>query len=249
MASRIYDFTLAASIGATQRLDVMASRVKILSCSYPVEVRTDTGDVYSLLSGQGFNLPTGKTFREVVLRNTVAAAQSGTLFIGDESFEDSRITGEVNIIDGERLKVLAGYAFSAVAQVTGSTGSPFVQLWNAPGSGKNLFVQSVSFGLSAADSWGISSNTNILNLVPPNAPFNVDASSVASPASALRYDNLAQTLIGVQPYKIGYALASTDRFIEFKRPILLRPGRGLLVFANALTTTIRASFEFEEWPI
>lgn len=127
MASRNYDFTLSAAVGATQRIDVMGCRVKVISATAQVEVRTENGDVYQLLAGQGFSLPKNArgeqiNFREVVIKNLTAAANTGVVFIGDEYFEDSRITGDVTVIDNGASKTINGGQFLGVAQQNGSAG-------------------------------------------------------------------------------------------------------------------------------
>ena len=83
MSSNSYDFTLGAAVGASQLLNVTGSRLSLISASGGmVEVTTDNGKKYKLLEGQGFAFPAGKTFNWVSIRNTQAAANLGTVFIG-----------------------------------------------------------------------------------------------------------------------------------------------------------------------
>lgn len=99
MASKVYDFSLGAALGASQRFDVRGNYFKLTASTGPVVVRADTGEEWALEAGQGFRLPAERPFAAVSVRNARATACAGSVFIGDSFFEDSRIAGNVAIVD------------------------------------------------------------------------------------------------------------------------------------------------------
>lgn len=247
MSSQIYDFTLAAAVGATQRLDVVGVAALIRSATGgAVEITTDTGRKYRCDAGQGFTLKGGE-FKFVTLRNLQAVANVGLIYLGDDEYEDRTITGTVNTVDGERLKVIQGVCFRGIASVAGGgAGGPIAQVWNTSTT-KNVYVGAVRIGASAADSWSLySSTTQAPTLIGTGA--NLDRTAAASLAT-MRSGNDGTAYGGVQNLAIGYIGASSDLLTLLPKPVLLRPGAGLIVQATSLATNLRATFEWEEWPI
>lgn len=132
--SRQYDFTLASALGSTAKVGAMGSVLRMISTpGGPVRVTTDTGLVCDLEAGQGFRMPAGTKFSEVYIRNITAVGQTGLVFIGDETFEDTRIPGQVAIIDGSVNPVAADQEFLASASCGGvPAAGQFgqMQIWN-----------------------------------------------------------------------------------------------------------------------
>lgn len=246
--SRIYDFALPAPVNSSRLIQATGTRAKLIAATWgPLQVRTDRGEIFDLLPGQGFETRDGQPFRELWIYNATGVATVGSLFVGDDRFIDDRVTGSVEIVDGERNKVAAGVCFSGVAQLAGGTAGPQLQLWNVSTT-RNIFVNAVTLGGSAADSWGLKTCTNALNTVAPNTCFSHDTSGANAVAGQLRQDNAGQVLLGERTLRIGYLQASADRVVILPKPVMVRPGTGLVVYANGVGTTLRAAFEFEEWP-
>jgi len=249
MASNTYDFSIPAL--GTQRVDVQGTQalIRTLSAAVDVELKTDTGKTYRCTEGQGFEcLGAGEVFSWVLVRNLSASAITGTISIGDAGYIDKRITGTVQVIDGERVKVTQGYCFrGVVSQAGGGAGGALMQLFNPAGSLKNVYVQALRFGASAADTWNLfSSTTQGPTLV--GAGSNVDRTQPGS-AGATRSGNDATAYLAQVTHALGYAAASTDVVLVMPRPILLRPGYGLILQMNTLATALRGTFEWEEWPL
>jgi len=123
-----------------------------------------------------------------------------------------------------------------------------VQLFNPSGSGKNVFVNGVTVGMSAADSWGIlATQAQAANVTGGNLA-NMDAFGPAGVAVG-RYGNTTTSFSPTRGYHSGYLSSQDDMLHEFRRPVLLRPGYGLVVYCNTLSTAIRASFDYEEWGV
>ena len=210
-----------------------------------IRVKADGNDLGVFLPGDSVDLPIFATRWEVV---PVTATAVGTVRLGVGKVGSSRLTGVVSITDSERNKTISGQCWRAVASAVGGTGNPVIQVWNNAGSGKNIFVTEVLIGSSSADLWGISTNNNALNTVSASQPWNMNRGGPLSVAT-LRQDSAAQALTGVNQVAIGYIPATSDRQIIFRRQPMVRPGEGLIIFVGAATSTLRATIEYEEWPI
>ena len=160
--SGTYDFTIAA--GASQRFPVIGNKAKIISASAatPLKIRLDSGDAYSCLEGQGAVLPDGKYFSEVTVSNPGAAAQTGFIFIGDAAFEDTRITGDVRVIDQIASSVITIGA-GGITAVTGFVADPILLPANNP---RGAIVRGMQVGMQA----GAGGTVNGRILTGPSAP-------------------------------------------------------------------------------
>lgn len=257
MTNRIYDVTLAAVMGSSARIDAGGTYFKIVSApSGPVIAKLGSGQELTLSEGQGFDMGlaariTGKemrSFQDVTIRNATAVAQTVRVFIGSAGFVDT-LTGVISTVDGERSKVQAGKVMRGVVQVTGAAGAPTVQLWNSVSGVDSLLVSEIRLGMSLADSWGISTTNTPATNSAANFCFNLDSGRSGSVFAGLRTDNSGQAFSSIRQMSLGYGAANSDNVIVFKRPILLRPGNGINVFANTITNAIRVTFEHEEWTI
>ena len=149
--SRIYDLTLTA--GGTQQLPAMGNKVKIYTAAYPVTVRTDGGEAFTLLEGQGVTLADGKTFRDVTVASTIA--QTVQIFAGDARIEDSRVTGSVRVVDSAAEKTALKkqfYTGIGIGQWVAAVG--YIWFRGLPGSRlsiKSIYLQSATAGVLG---WG-----------------------------------------------------------------------------------------------
>ena len=246
MASKNYDFNLAAALNASQRFDVRGNYCKLTAATGAVIVRADTGEEWALLAGQGFRVPDGAPFRALTIRNATAAANTGTLFIGDSSFEDSRITGSVFIIDSSREKVLAGTTFIGCMSQGGGGLPTRVQLQNPVGSGKNIWVSAMTVGLSASEAVGVTLTDTLFAQSNGSAALNLNPAGPA-PVALLRYDDFNVAITAGRNIRLGYCTANQDRVILFPNPVMIPPGKGMYVVGANSTTVLRVSFEFEEY--
>lgn len=116
MPSRIYDFNLAGAVGATQLLSVTGQKVKLLKATGPVRVSTDRGDIYEIAEGQGFTAQRAEGFQNIYVTNMTGSINVGTIFIGDSTFDDSRISGSVRIVDEitDQIQVVRGNSPTAI---------------------------------------------------------------------------------------------------------------------------------------
>lgn len=250
MSSNIYDFSLAANVGASQLLNVQGTRVLVLSAlGGQVEVTTDKGDKFKLLEGQGFDSESTDGFNWIMVRNLQAVANAGTIFAGDEFFIDRRITGTVSVVDSAKERTRANLAFMDYGFQTASinTNTPSVQLWNPAGSGKRAIVNSLTVSVSGANSF--------INV----AISATQASALRNAArSKLSGGALASTQVRVQDGAVLFGSAYIARAIlvnvpqvfTFATPVVLLPGYGLSASpdAGAVILTTFADFDFQEEP-
>jgi hypothetical protein len=95
MAFGDYDFTLSANGSDTK--EVTGSVVRVRSCTGTLRISIDGGPGANFGSGQGFRMPAGKTFRTLTIRDVSGSTNTGTVFIGDASYEDQTFSGAVSV--------------------------------------------------------------------------------------------------------------------------------------------------------
>jgi hypothetical protein len=238
----LLSFTLAA--GETKRWERAGRYVEVIDATSAFSIYlTDAngGRVdYAINALSGIYLEGAYSAIEM----TSATAQTVTLLVTDGRGGSRRQPGIVQVVDGERQKVVSGVAFRGVGAATGS--SACVEVWNPVGSGKNLFIDEVRAGALNADSWGIQTSDFQL-ATAGNTPSNLDRSGAASVALMRTGD--ASTMTSVKGMGAGYIQASADTVFQLRRPIMVRPGFGCGFYLNGAANTVRATFEWEEWPV
>src|SRR6185295_8832598 len=150
--SGIYDVTLAP--GASERIPMVGVRAKVLSAPRgQVNVRVDGGDSYNLMEGQGVKKIDGRPFSVLTVRNISALAQTILVFVGDDSFEDTRVTGTVRVIDQGAEKALAGLQFfgSNTVSPAGGQGGAILMTANG-GGGRNVAIKRMTAASTIAGS-------------------------------------------------------------------------------------------------
>lgn len=207
-----------------------------------IRVRANGQDLGLYVPGDSIELPEAAKLWEVA---PLVSTCAGTVRVGMGRVQSSKVAGVVSIIDAETDKVVSGRAFRATADSPG--GGAYVahaQIWNPAGSGRLCYVRGANIGASAADGYGMwLTQTQAATLT--TAPHNIDPAGVAS-AMEVRIGNTAPPFVIQRRVAIGYAGASVDVPIEFKRPILLRPGWGLVAYLAGTAASLRVGFDIEE---
>jgi hypothetical protein len=260
MASKTYDFTLAA--GQVQRLDVRGFALKIVSASSngSILARTDTGEEWELKAGQGFHAMVNSQglvlpFGAVTLRNPSAlVAISGKVFIGDAGFDDSTVTGNVSIIDQGIDKTLAGYQLLQSASQGATSGQGSLIAMRPQGrtvAVRSLCIQSTIAG-SIVLGYGTGGGTAL------GGTWSAVKSKLANGTAPLAQLTTTNLIAGAQPTTgevTGYVSAasyfvgaSVFQRIPFDPPIVLTGSNVLTIVANALNRDIGVVFEGEEAP-
>lgn len=210
-----------------------------------IKVKTDLGDEYILMPGQGFRLD-NRFFNNLQVTNAGGQATViGMLLIADGGFFDNRTTGSVEVIDGGKSRTLGGGAFMGGVQCGTTAGqNSHVQIWNPLGSGKNVIVESITY--SSNSNGGIlfrTGNVAAANMLG-NGVSKLAGGAVASVAQ-LRYQTNATGLGGGNMMIVGIAAAQFSTY-TFKEPVVVPPGQGLLVLQGTQAADVTGNFEWYE---
>lgn len=203
-----------------------------------------------LLPGQGYRLPV--PVRGLVVKNLSGNAISGKLAISPTSgnFEDDRITGEVSVIDGGKSRTAAGGSFTWQVLCTAVAGFlPAAQLWNPPGSGRNLFVTRGYASATVAGGLYLGIHNTALTTAGGSVANKKSLSVASSVASAL--NQTPASMFGAAR-TFGTVLVQNygNWPITLDEPLMIEPGSGLLLqhdTTTGLSTT--GMFNFFEEPI
>lgn len=220
-----------------------------------VSIKEDTGGSNIILKpGQAYRLPDSSrpAVRWSVSNYTGGGTIIGRVVIGSGEITDNRVTGSVEVIDGEKARTMAGgnyYGQPYTANVAGQY--PFVQLYNPVGSGKNLIVQDVmtqsgnlvggNMYMTNAAPWANDLSSVRIQNKKGGAP--VGAAQVRMKTSAT-YETFPLGLMNGLAMQAGVLLQ-----LNIKGSIVVPPGYGLCVVATLVNVDLGANFQWYEDPI
>ncbi len=235
-----FDFTLAA--GQSQALEVSGRFFKYKSGTGVIRVRASKGGYIDLLPGQGvWNVD----FTSLTITDKSGAANVGVLVAGEFDYRDDRITGTVEVISGEKARVIAGNSFSGSMGTSADPSFPaMVQIYNPAGSGKNVFVNRIIIGGSAAGEWIVSSTaTQLATLVGvfPNK-------KMGGAASVSERRREARAALGSTIFDF-YCTLNVPFDIAMAEPLMVTPGNGIVVYPATVNVPAVANFQFYEDPV
>lgn len=242
-AAQIYDFNLAAN--QSVELLVEGGFYKLTAASGNVKVTREGGSsINPLLPGQGERL----TFKRLTIQDTSGEANTVSILVADESFVDTRIYGNVQVIDGGRLLTMTDAAYVATSTTNPSVGNYAMhQLWNPAGNTKWAAVSRVIVSNSGA-------NTAI-----QLRPHNVALATLGNIAQPKKIDtgfsnstmqnrsDLAAAIVGGSVIGFFWASPSAPYVFEFKEPIVIKPGQGLISAQANTNTALATNFDFYEF--
>jgi hypothetical protein len=234
-----YDFNLAAGAGVT--MDVNGKFFKYKVGTGPIRVRASNGGYVDLLPGQGvWNL----NFSSLTINDRSGAQNAGVILAGDFDFHDDRIVGTVDVVDGGRTRTqidraCVGYCGSAATAGMYS----HVQLLNPAGSGINVYVSQILVGQAVASINLAQNDAPMVNLIRKGQRKRMGASE--SVIEMRMAQNAAQLIQGTTLGNIDPAV----KLMKFSEPLMLQPGRGLLLVGSVVNDGLGGTFEFFEEPI
>lgn len=241
-----YDFSLAP--GAAQSFDVVGKFIKYQNGTGLIRVRMSMGEYVDLLPGQGvFSVD----YTRFTVTDRSNANNTGAILAGDFDFRDSRITGDVSIIDGSKAEVMTGSSF--VVNRSGFSAAPgqflTIQLWNPVASGKRIAINSMTLFASVDSSYSLFGNQVDLAVNPRDCwnkniggAISVARTNHLFAASSAPVELVAATTLGILSVKAG-----VGQVLAFKKPIILREGFGIGGVAQTAATTGGYIFDFEEF--
>lgn len=248
-STKIYTLTLAP--GVAQVLLVNGSFYKVLSATGPISVTRDDGSTVSpLLPGRGERDVEFARLTVVDLSGGVNVVQ---IIVGDSSFTDDRVSGEVSVVDGETATTLAlrgfirGVRVPAVAAQNG-----FFSIANLAASAENVFVQDISMGGGAAGQ-GIQlfrfNGTHALGtlITGQNKYFGrPDSSVVVRYGSIVGIGGLGLANGNIDELPVA-ALTVVQR--KLTQPALIEPDKGLVLMGATVNLEFYASMQWREIPV
>lgn len=258
MATRIYDFTLGASIGAAQQIPVNGSVVTVLSsapATSKVRITIETGESWDCYPGQGFRLPDGKQFAWVLVSNLAAVAMTGAIVIGDAGWIDNRITGMVTIADGGADKTAIGAQFSSsITRAAGGAGVfSMAGMRSTAATVANVKRLQVSSTIAGSISfYGCNGDPTVNPANGGNAGVNkIVRTGVASQAAPQRGDAAAAVpttieLPGAYALITVYVAANTYTEVPLTTPWRLAYGVGFVAVSQVANRDVSVVIDFEE---
>lgn len=233
--------------GETKTFHINGEYLEILDCQYTCDVM--------LMDKVGAQLSTMKDceasffsrpkegFNTVQIRS--AQAQFLRVFVGSGDAGTRRISSTVQVIDGERARVLGGSMYVANSGAVPAAGNfGRCQLWNPAGSGQRLVVSSLYMSAPTAQPVNMlfqgakipGSNVTVVNKLAQGAPAGVGQAVKGQSVAGL-----GDSMWG------GYLQGGVVLQWAPKGVLMLPPGYGLTVEGGTAATAIAVNFEwFEE---
>ncbi|OXY50506.1 hypothetical protein P730_19375 [Salmonella enterica subsp. enterica serovar Enteritidis str. SHSE004] len=244
------NFPLNLAVGAAQPVSQVGNYVYYKAGSAggadpSIKVKTDLGDEYILMPGQGFRLDK-RTFTNLQVTNAAGQATIiGMLLIADGGFFDNRTTGSVEVVDGGKARTLAGSAFVGYGFQGGSAGNiSQVMLWNNGNGLKSLFVEQISIFVG---------NTAVQGIGMRSASASIGGTMVTAKSKKLGSTDSTTAEIRYISGALGGTVADTmmnltqgTSIFKCSEPIVIPPGKGLLLFNGVANDSLGVNFEFFE---
>ena len=194
-----------------------------------------------LRDGQGFE---GKRFQSILVTNDSGEANTGYILIADETFVDNRISGDVNVINGEQNRALAGGRLIGGPDAYEAAKYPYVQLWNPADSGKNLIVTRVEVSCSAAGDVYFYPQASALTTNQPSRLQNALAGAAAGVAQ-LRIQT-SVSFPSPSNWRPLIVPANTPVTMFSESPLILPPGYGFVLVSNQLASRLVGYYSWFE---
>ena len=240
--AQIYTYTIAAN--ATVVLLSEGGFYKLLAASGDVRIAREGGSsIGPILPGQGERIE----FKRLTITDTSGVSNTVSILVADESFIDTRIYGNVNVIDGGRLLTMSDAAYvgnAAASPAAGFYGA--VQLWNPPGNTKWASISRVICSSFATVAYALRPSNAALasagNIPQPKKILTGTSNSVMQ----TRFDTPA-AIPGGSVIGLVYQPTNTPFVFDFKEPILIPPGQGLIAVNANIAQHMSANFDFIEF--
>lgn len=254
----IFPFRVAP--GGDQLLDVTAEWLRYHECTEGIafpQIRVESAlGAFLLKPGQAARFPAESHFH---IRNDAGVADiAGRLIYGGGpvSIDDGTVSGEVSIIDSGKMLSRRGKAWSGEIWVPANPATvQAVQCWNPVDSGKLVVVERAAVTGSVSGRimhWGV---TRTL-MAAPGYSYLLNWSRGATTAEC------SQAATATIAYQQAVNLAAIDyahlirrsyvptNYAEVewapKKPLILAPGVGLIIFDSDFNSAIYANFDGTE---
>jgi len=181
------------------------------------------------------------------LQNAAGSAPIiGQVVIGNGKIDDSTVQGVVQMVDGGKVRSLAGNAFMAYGG-PGPVAAQYgrVQLWNPASNPNRLIVESMTMLANGANQ-----AAGFVIGLPQLATLTVLGMSKKSggPASVagIYTDTTAASVTAGQLMNSLAAVSSTSVTFTPKEPIVIMPGSSLTLYSVVLNALLGCTYEWYE---
>jgi hypothetical protein len=240
-------FTVPIAAGGQSRFELAGDYFEIIESQYPVTVLLEdrNGAQIGRMGGAEASYFLRDTpFKAITI--TSAQAQTVRIAFGSGEAGTRRTSGVVQVVDGNRSRTIAGGSFMWRPTSLGANFN-HAQLWNPPGSGKNIVIDAFFLTSSLAGALSVCRNAaQIANAAPnpvQNALLNGGGAAVAVP----RTESMAALTLSSC---LGTALVQANSSFDFssvlKRPVIVPPGAGLVFLSEVAGSTLSGSVSFFE---
>jgi hypothetical protein len=208
------------------------------------------GESVYLQPGQAYKMPAAMRGKNVtwVLRNLKGEGRiAGVILMGEGEFQDNRVSGSVEVIDGGKARTMANTAFMMMAfSAANPAAYSMAQLWNPIASGKNLIVEQLVCSSSGTAASGIFARFNSAPLAGGSSKAGTSKKAFGAPAIGMA-QSFQVTPIPATTSDNFLTLDKNNKAIKFSEPLCLPPGTGLFLFNLTVNEDLTATFEwFEE---
>lgn len=227
-------------------IDADAQIIDFVDCSDPAGAIKVIPDLQqggmAIRLGQGFDA--GSKVKSWLIVNASGGQISGTVVLSDAGFRNFRMFGTVNVIDVGIARAQNNQAF--IGNVDGVTAGNYTrsQLWNPPGSGVSLYVETVTAGSDQAGSPLLATSSTNAGFVTSTRAAPKLLSGSAPKAILSSTSTTSGALAGI--FAGIYLQAGATLKYPLKSPIIVPPGYGLLVAHAVLGARLTVNFEWYE---
>ena len=205
------------------------------------------GESVYLQPGQAYKMPAAMRGKNVtwVLRNLKGEGRiAGVILMGEGEFQDNRVSGSVEVIDGGKARTMANMAFTASAAVgSDATTGPAIYLQNPAGSGRVIVVKSFNISVEAALTYGLCWVDGVTGGEQSAEAIVSKSQAGAFAAKIFRHSTGTQKVGLKNSFAMGSLAANGSAMTVFQEPIVLRPGMQLMAFATTGPGTILTTWE------
>lgn len=201
------------------------------------------GTTIQLKPGQAFRLPAGsrQATRWSIQNFANAATITGQVVIGDGEITDNRVTGVVEVVDGELQKSKAGIAF-VTAWGPNAVGGQYaiIELWNPAGSGRRCIVSDLQFSASSAAAYALVRSSAMVS-----ATVGAPSKSNLGGVSQTKCNGYNSATFPIGPI-LEQCIAAQAIQRAFKQPYIIEPNSGLAFFNSSIGLNLYGSVQFTE---
>lgn len=245
-----YDINIP--VGGAREINVQGDYVYYLSGSAgglddTITLRNISGsDVILLRPGQAFRLGNGDVQNRWLVGNFAGqGAIVGVLLMGAGEFSDNRTSGDVSVIDNSQGRVLLGQSFIACSFSVPALAANYStsQIWNPPGSGKNLIVS--KFIASSTTAGTLTGSFHALALANNNGLTRKKFSGGGSGVGNLRWGQAAVIPGDNGAIQAIQCAANLSVQVAFEDPLIIKQGYGLCI-SGAINQDVNVTYELLE---